>query len=88
MNLSEPFIVTTSDPTSQFPGGASWHGDLSTLAFDVESIRSHLLKLGKPAWVLKTSQGSALTSEGGIQYSSTSQPNSANLLAWVPALLP
>jgi trans-AT polyketide synthase, acyltransferase and oxidoreductase domains len=88
MNFTEPFIISATDQKKLFPSNLSWHGNLTTLAFDEQTIHNDLLTLDKPVWAVTTSKGNGLSNEGEVIPFSLENTSLAKSLAWVPSFLP
>jgi trans-AT polyketide synthase, acyltransferase and oxidoreductase domains len=64
----------------------SWHGPLSSIHFEEEVIRTELLRLNEPVYVVKSEGKVGLTGVGKIGVPGLNGPDSGEVLALLPPL--
>lgn len=85
----DPALATTRLLGSTHPFTAwRWQGNPNTIARDEASQRQLLLHLEQPVWAITDRQGLGLTSEAALIPATLAGPESAEVLAYVPPLVP
>jgi PfaD family protein len=85
----ETVLPTTRPLSSAHPFIAwRWQGDSTYLARDEASQRQLLLHLEQPIWAIADRQGWGITSEGTLIPATMASPESAEVLAYTPPLMP
>ncbi|WP_413173816.1 PfaD family polyunsaturated fatty acid/polyketide biosynthesis protein [Anabaena azotica] len=63
-----------------------WHGDLNSVAFDTDTIKSKLRHLEKHCYIVRKENQIGITNEGNISYTSNGKTDQLELLLSVPPI--